>query len=59
MGPKVKHRGRNWLERAIIANVLFALGVLTMWLNPVTASTKLIQIEPAASQTTLAAVRTW
>jgi hypothetical protein len=59
MGPKVKHRGRNWPERATIANIRFARGVFTIWLNPVTASNMLIQIEPAASQITLAAVRTW
>jgi hypothetical protein len=59
MGPKVRHRGRNWPDRATIASIRLARGVFTMWLKPVTASNKLIQIEPAASQITLAAVRTW
>ena len=46
------------LSRATMANILFALAVLTMWFNPATASNEVIQIDPATSATTLAADRT-
>ncbi len=42
-----------------MANILFALAGLTLWLSPVTASNKVIQIDPPASVTTLAAGRTY
>ncbi len=58
MGPKVKQRGKNCLDRATMANILFALATLTMCLKPVTAPYKVIQIDPAASPTMLAMDRT-
>jgi hypothetical protein len=40
-----------------MANISLALGVFTIWLNPVTASKNVKKAEPAASLTTSAAVR--
>ena len=59
MGPKVKHLCKNCPLRLTIANIRLARGVFTMWLNPVVASSRVYQMEPAASATTPAAGRTY
>jgi len=57
-GPNVKHRGKNCPDLATIANIRFALAVLTMWLKPVTASSNVSQMLRAASCTTVPIGRT-